>query len=297
MNDITVDNVRSDEALLYFVKERENIRLRRSYGCETPYTKDPVLSKYKFTNVRRHDDRVSQWFIEYLMAPHADAPDLWFTLLLARLINWPPTIHDMLLRGVLPCYPDNFNAKLFQEVLSERQIEGLKCYTGVYMTYPTRKNPGATKAKLLCDYIISDVIARADIIRTSVRQGLISGVVEELSQCYGISSFMAGQVAADLTYSDKQLGRALDLYTYAPLGPGSQRGLNYLHKLAIHHAWKQVDFNVELMRIRALISNKHGLHSLTLHDVKNVMCEFSKYCRAILGEGNPKTIYKTETEF
>ena len=45
MNDITVDNVRSDEALLYFVKERENIRLRRSYGCETPYTKDPVLSK------------------------------------------------------------------------------------------------------------------------------------------------------------------------------------------------------------------------------------------------------------
>ena len=59
----------------------------------------------------------------------------------------------------------------------------------------------------------------------------------------------------------------------------------------------RVDFNVELMRIRALISNKHGLHSLTLHDVQNVMCEFSKYCRAILGEGNPKTIYKTETEF
>jgi hypothetical protein len=28
-----------------------------------------------------------------------------------------------------------------------------------------------------------------------------------------------------------------------------------------------------------------------------VMCEYSKYCRTVLGEGKPKTVYLPETEF
>ena len=36
---------------------------------------------------------------------------------------------------------------------------------------------------------------------------------------------------------------------------------------------------------------------LTLHDVQNCMCEYSKYCRALLGEGKPKNTYIPEKDF
>ena len=105
-----------------------------------------------------------------------------------------------------------------------------------------------------------------------------------------------GQVAADLTYCS-QLGEAIDLYSYAPIGPGSSRGLNYLLDRSPNAGWTTDGFNQELMKIRKQIVNQLDITDLTLHDVQNVMCEFSKYCRTVLGEGKPKTIYQAERGF
>jgi hypothetical protein len=108
---------------------------------------------------------------------------------------------------------------------------------------------------------------------------------------------MAGQVAADLTYAPGHLYDAEDLYSYAPIGPGSSRGLNYLTGRVPYASWPQEEFNQNLMDIRYKIHDKLDIAGLTLHDVQNVMCEYSKYCRTVLGQGTPKTTYKPETEF
>jgi hypothetical protein len=296
----TAETVCSMEGLLYFIWEREAIRLARENGHRAPWTKDPVLAKYKFTNIHRSDDRVSQWVIDKFIEPAAanGDEDLWFTLLIARLINWPPTLQALINKGVIPCKPESFDADMFEHTLERLKNDGKKVYSGAYMLYPTKMEPGGNKSKAVAKYIIGSAIENADNIRAALwvnENGMsIEKFVAELSKCFGISTFIAGQVAADLTYTGMDVE---DLFTYAPIGPGSSRGLNYLLGKAPFATWKQKEFNAELSNIFSHIIEQLEIVDMTLHDVQNCMCEFSKYCRAVLGEGKPKTTYQPETEF
>jgi len=294
----TRETVCSLPGLLYFIWEREAIRLARENGHPAPWTTDHVLSKYKFTNVRRRDDRVSQWVIDNLITPNLERKDLWFTLLIARLINWPPTLHALIDNGVIPCSPTDFDAAAFEHTLERIKADGKKVWTGAYMVYPTKAEPGGNKAKAAAKYIIGGAIENAEQIGsalwTSENRMSIERFVAELSRCFGISTFMAGQVAADLTYTGADVD---DLFTYAPIGPGSSRGLNYLYGKAQFATWKQKEFNSKLSGILNEIVERLEIVDMTLHDVQNCMCEYGKYCRAVRGEGKPKSTYQPETEF
>jgi hypothetical protein len=290
------------EGLLYFIWEREAIRLARENGHPAPWTKDPVLAKYKFTNIHRIDDRGSQWIVDHLIEPAAANGDehLWFTLLVARLINWPPTLQALIDKKVIPCAPENFDADLFEHTLERIKNDGKKVYSGAYMLYPTKMEPGGNKSKAVAKYIIGSAVENAEGVQGSLWRAAdpsIERFVGELSKCFGISTFIAGQVAADLTYAPGHLDQASDLYSFAPIGPGSSRGLNYLLGRAPFATWKQKEFNAELSNVFSHIIQHLEITDMTLHDVQNCMCEYSKYCRAVLGEGKPKTTYQPETEF
>jgi hypothetical protein len=260
-----------------------------------------VLDKYKFTNIHRCDDRVSQWVIDKLITPYLERSDLWFTLLIARLINWPPTLQALLDKKVIPCTPQEFDADMFEHTLERIKNDGKKVYSGAYMLYPTKMEPGGNKSKAVAKYIIGSAVENAESIDNTLwvagEAPTIERFVAELSKCFGISTFIAGQVAADLTYAPGHLDSAEDLYSYAPVGPGSSRGLNYLLGKSPYATWKQKEFNAELSIVFSEIVDKLEIIDMTLHDVQNCMCEFSKYCRAVLSEGKPKTNYQPETEF
>lgn len=296
------ERVTSVESLLYFVWEREAIRLARENEIpRESWTADPVFRKYKFTNIRRRDDRVSRWVINNLIRPYRSDPYLWFTLLVARIVNWPPTLDRLLYEEVIPCRPEEFAPRDFERTIESFKKEVEKVYSGAYMIYPTKLEPGSSKSRSIAKYIIGDVVKQSENIHYALRRKDCEPSVERfvgaLAQAYGVSTFMAGQVAADLTYAPGHLDSAEDLYTWAPMGPGSLRGLNYLHGRSPYAGWSQVEFNSALMELNSRINNELDIVDLTLHDVQNVMCEFSKYCRARLGEGKPKTIYNPETEF
>jgi hypothetical protein len=290
------------EGLLYFVWEREAIRMARENGHKSPWTNDPVLGKYKFTNIHRIDDRVSKWFVTNLIDPYEGRDDLWFTLLIARLINWPPTLHALLDAYVIPCHPTEFDPELFVQVVESCKKTQEKVYSGAYMVYPTKMDPGGNKSQAIATHIIGAAIEKWEDIQYEItrtdRLTSIAEFVTVMSRCFGISTFMAGQVAADLTYASKgQLCDACDIFTWAPVGPGSSRGLNYLLERAPTAGWGQEQFNTELTKIHDAIYEELGICTLTLHDVQNIMCEYSKYCRTVLGDGKPKTTYTPETEF
>lgn len=296
------ENVCTIEALLYFVWEREVIRIARENGHSAPWTKDPILQRYKFTNIRRIDDRVSKWICEHIINPYVKRDDLWFSLLIARLINWPPTLDALLKADVIPVQPAEFNSDKFVQVVEGCKETQNKVYSGAYMVYPTKMDPGGNKSQAIAKHIIGAAIDKWEEIQYEItrtdRLTSVEGFVNTMSQCFGISTFMAGQVAADLTYAvEGQLCDANDIYTWAPIGPGSSRGLNYLLERSPNAGWAQDSFNRELMKIHNAIIEELKITSLTLHDVQNIMCEFSKYCRTVLGEGKPKTTYMPETEF
>lgn len=297
----SAQTVCTKEGLLYFVWEREAIRLRKLENLPNPWTQDPILHKYKFTNIHRKDDRVTDWIVNNIICPNEGREDIWFILLITRLINWPPTLRRLIDDNILFAPAQSFECASFSESIETLRAEGGKVYSGAYMVYPTKMDIGGVKSLALARHIIEPTLKVygeiTHAIFDSSREASIERFVDVLSQCFGISTFMAGQVAADMTYVNAPLADACDIYSYAPIGPGSSRGLNYLYDRVPNAGWTQGDFNKALVQIFNSIYENLGIPTLTLHDCQNIMCEYSKYCRTVLGEGKPKTKYQPEKEF
>jgi len=64
------------ERWLYWIKEREKIRLAKDAGDSKPWTDDVILQSYRFCNVRRMDDKVSQWLLNNWYKPYRGHPHM-----------------------------------------------------------------------------------------------------------------------------------------------------------------------------------------------------------------------------
>jgi len=284
------------EDILYWVYEREQIRQLKGVGAPAPWTQDPILQKYRFCNVRRRDDRMSQWLINN-MYDHVDPEeDLWFVSAIARYINWPPTLIALLVDGALPALAQDFDPHLFVEVLDKLKASGVKVYGSAYMLYPAREK-GSNKVETIAYRFLLPLVEGRVKIREAVASNRVESLVNEISKYFGWSTFLSGQVAADLSYYPHGLGEAEDLYDYAPMGPGSQRGLNRLLGRSLNAKWYQTGFNDELKKVWVEITSQLDLDEFTLHDAQNCMCEMDKYWRVIAGEGSPRSHYVPETAY
>ena len=292
------EDVATLESFLYFVWERECVRLARENDWEAPWTQDEILAKYRFCNIRRRDDHVTKWIIEQMINTYNlnDATDLWFVLAIARYVNWPPTLTELLGEGAVPFCVEEFDIKLFADTITAITKSGVKAWGSAYMIYPTHKGTGQPKGLSIAQYILAPLLEHADKIRRAVHnETSVEAVVKALTGSYGWSTFMAGQVAADLTYCEP-MSNAHDLRSWAPLGPGSQLGLNFLHGNCDGHLWTQGDFNRELVSLLDEIEHELHIDDLTLHDVQNCACEFHKYVKLRRG-GHSRTVYVPETRF
>lgn len=284
--------------ILYWVWERETIRLGKLQGNAPPHTSDPILNKYRFCNVRRRDDRMTQW----IMANLLDDPrfggenDMWFVSAIARYVNWPPSLAALAANGAIPERAEDFDPDVFIAVMDDLKEQGLKIWGAAYMLYPGRET-GSNKAETVARRFLEPLAKDAPNIRMSLSENRVEALVSQLTKYWGWNTFLAGQVAADLTYYPQELGNAEDLYDWAPIGPGSSRGLNRMLGRRLNASWKQGDFNRELKAIWKEIQEQIEIEDLTLHDVQNCMCEMDKYWRALNEEGAPRSLYKPETAY
>lgn len=266
--------------LLHWVKERESIRAKKEAGLPKPWTNDPILRDYKFCNVRRNDDRVTRWIHDHWLHPYADSEHITFAMCVARIFNWPETL--ALVEDLV------FNEVWFPETMRERlkkyRDAGNKVFTGAY----TVSTCGRAMDKI--DYVI-------DLVFTPLRKTITNAdgletleeVWADLCQYQGFSSFMAGQVVADLKYIEPWRSMP-DFKTFAPLGPGSIRGLNRLYGRPLGGSITQVQGSKYLHEIQAIILNELAL-DLPAHDVQNCMCEFDKYMRLKYDGGKVRSKY------
>ena len=98
-------------------------------------TDDPILRQYRFCNVYREHDRVTVWIRQNIREPYAEHPTLWFMLAVARYINWPPALQDLLDAADEGAWPssDDFTPEKMTRVLEARRARGEKTETGDYM--------------------------------------------------------------------------------------------------------------------------------------------------------------------
>jgi len=287
--------------LAYFVSERESVRMKKlSDPAQTePWTEDEILQKYRFCNVHRADDRVSRWIIENIIEPYNDNDWLWIMLACARYINWPPTIIELIERGEWPVA--SFSPTAFGGVIDRRAEKGKKAWTGAYVITGRNIPPGMSKGVFVAKSMLEPLFHNVEIPKylntTAPEERSVQAVLKMFEGIYGWGTFMSGQVVADMTYCHL-LSEAKDLKTFAPIGPGSTRGLNRIYGRSLEQSIPQERFNDELMETLETCKPVAdiNLNSLTLHDWQNCMCEFDKYIRATNG-GRPRSNYIPETAY
>jgi alpha-glutamyl/putrescinyl thymine pyrophosphorylase clade 1 len=267
--------------LLRFIFERHAIYGRKAEGLPKPWTHDKILQSYRFCNVYRELDTVTQWIATHWREPHKDDPDLWFAMCVARLVNWPDTLEAL-------GFPIPWQPNRFIEVLERRKKDGEKVFTGAYMV-PGGPD-GISKARYLAAEVLTPMWRDKEKIRP-VQDDRLSDFYERLSEYQVMGSFMTGQVVADVKYV-RPLLCAKDWWTWASPGPGSQRGLNRVMGRDIKSPWARVDWYKCLRELHDKIQKRFtGMPKLHAQDLQNCLCEFDKYERVRLGEGRPRSLY------
>jgi len=270
--------------LVRFIIERDKIRVARANGKKPPWTKDPILAKYRFCNVHREDDYVTRWLRDNYYRHLSGDPDIWFAAVVARLFNLPESLYDIM-PYVLPWKPEKVRA-----ILHKRTQEGKKNFNAAYIV----STNGVAMDKV--DYIVTRVLGPLWAARKTFR-GVPHSLEEfhyKLTRYDGLGSFIAAQVIADLKY-EQSWRDVYDWWTFAASGPGSRRGLKRVFKQAPNDSWTEDGWRLALIRLREAILPRLPLETakkLHAQDLQNCLCEFDKYERARLDEGTPKQIYK-----
>lgn len=63
----------SIQAFLTYMQKRESLRRRKESGEPWPWSDDDTLNKYRFTNIKRENDRVTRWLRENFTKKHPNA--------------------------------------------------------------------------------------------------------------------------------------------------------------------------------------------------------------------------------
>lgn len=268
--------------LFKWMKERYSIYTKRQAGLPKPWTKDPILQRYRFCNVYRELDTVTQWIAAHWRKPHAKDQHLWFAMVVARLFNLPESLAAI-------GYPVPWQPAAAAKVLHKRETMGLNNFNGAYIV----STNGRAMNKV--DYVLQLVLAPMWDARSKM-SSIGCNLVDYhsmLTNFQGMGSFMAAQVVCDLSYV-APLNSAEDWDTWAASGPGSRRGLNRVMGYEVNNPWNEATWLLNLQTLKASIDplvSKSGMPFVHARDLQNCLCEFDKSERARLGEGRPKSRY------
>lgn len=273
------------ERFAYYIGERYQIALRRAANKPRPWTRDPILAMYKFTNVKRSWDHVSRWLWEHWYSPHREARSVGLACALARFTNYVPTFETL-------GYPRLHTPDHWREKLKLQRAQHGKVFGAAYHIVGGIA-PGADKIDWLVDHWIHDVWKTNLLMRWWPDPFELHS---ELVLLDGWGNFMAQEVVLDwmLTHfadgvSDNNRKR------FAVPGPGARRGLNRLREYAPEKGMSNEaaldalrDTHYAILPFIPAALKKDW----TRHDTQFNLCEFDKYERTLWDQGRPRATYK-----
>jgi hypothetical protein len=295
-------------AFFNYIIERENIRLRKeadtSIGFdENKWTFDPILSMYKFTNVRRHHDKTSSKLREsfYSKIQSDDKKTILMncatfryfgTWEFAEAVGWQTF--------------DAYDFELVKSVAKERFAENLRVFTGAYVI--TNQGISEPKEEVVVDYFLRALHEKAgrlvDIASKTQSWRLTAEEMMKING-FGGTGFMTKEILLDTTYCpfwavtdetpDGRFTFPKDWWDWTPIGPGALRGAaRILDELA--DISKKMSNSKAMSILMTLFEEQSnylpdGFPYLSPTDIQFSLCEFDKYERVRLGQGKPRSRY------
>lgn len=280
------------ENYFYWINERHSIYLKRQQGESWPWTEDPILQTYKFTNPFRENDRVTVWIRENIREPYADHPMLFFNLCVARMINWPETLENI---GFIDRWDKGVMLDII-DIMHHMQRREEKVFTGAYILNAVKGNKGESKPYKYVTYAWDYVYKNHSI--------LVPTFVDSLERAWNrlingnipyVGGFIAYEIVTDLRWT-RYLNKADDILTWANAGPGAIRGINRLYGIDFNDRMAQ---NTALSVMNWLLSISYDyiapyVPQMEMRDIEHSLCEWDKYQRALNNEGKLRSKYIPE---
>lgn len=290
-----------------YARERHSIYLRRQAGRPPPWTDDPILSTYRFTNIFRETDRTTVWFRENVRNLYDGTPEVLLATVLFRWFNKIETGLALFRRLTIAMveWPSAFDYWKNGRDISElrRVIVEARGAAGPFVNgaYIIKTPNGMSK--------LDGVLDVSEKFRTELRDNMKWFDAARLMvstrwslekawnwirqfECQG--DFTAYEVVTDLRHTHLLRG-ARDIMTWANAGPGAKRGLNRLQGRPLDQQLPKVETCAEM---QALLRYAHSddfwpqaWGQWEMREVEHTLCEFDKMERGRLGEGTPKQRY------
>lgn len=277
------------DRFIYWIKCREEARLRKEIDSKPPYTRDPIIGNYKFCNVNREHDAVTIWVRENIREDgficNMDTPHLMImNLALARLLNHPETMVE----AGLPVGTMEDVVTACQAA-EKRKARGDKMLRGAYLVTP---HGGKNKGVKTTDYIARIVGHLCDEIAPYGYYSNLKAVAEVMMEAYGWQGFMVNQICTDLRYTP-WFEYAPDWETFVLAGPGTRRGVSRYNGATTKEDIQSVKggqeyYTQQVLEVRDnLVTTKAGTLGAEVvkafrdpNNVSNCFCEFDKFERA-----------------
>lgn len=281
---------------MYFEKmvERQNIWWKRVMeGKPAPWTDDPVLSTYHFTNVDRKLDRVTLFYIDNVLPNLEDNYEskkfLILNTFIYRLFVRPETwVHI----GYIKPQTWKEDWERAKANLRQRKKEGHTIFTDAYYVNdlkaanpdPTTNSDKTENAICLIQYIIDHLDELAEYVFNPEHN--MESVVNYLTRIPAVGLFNSYEACLDLAMVEEFTGIPFVTWTadyWANVGPGCKKGIDYVFEDRGGMSYTQVVFFVasvykhEFARLGLEYKYQPGTTDLDLRCIEGWFCEMQKY--------------------
>lgn len=271
----------------YFMQERMEIFWRKCEGKEM-LTHDPILREYKFTNVYRACDRVSQYLIRNVIYKDLDLytpEDVILRVLVFKIFNKIET-WEYLCKEYGDITMNHFDVDRICFLLSLRR-NNFPIFNNAYMM---------TGSDRRYDYLEFKHEKWLTMVETEfIGKGIINNVLESktleevfklLESCTFIGGFLAYQYAIDFNYTPYV---NFSENSFVKAGIGAIRGIK---KCFISYGRNYEDAIFYIQQNLHELRKKYGYdnfkslpgHEPTLIDLQNCFCETDKFLRVKMPE-------------
>jgi hypothetical protein len=287
-----------------FAAERQKIFFSKAIGKPGPWTTDPILSRYRFTNAYRASDRVSQYLIAKIQYQGPQDPNaLFFRTLLFKIFNKIET-WELLERAFGTVYPHEGMEREYSKILEDAMVRGDRIYSAAYIM------PSGSGAFTFARKYQAHLALLAHMMKEQVPDRLRE--CKTMQQAFSLirsyptfGDFLAYQYVTDLNYS---MLTTFDESEFVMPGPGALSGIQKcFHNIGSYTQsdvirW-MTDHQEEEFRARGLEFQTLWGRPLQLIDCQNLFCEVDKYSRVFhpdipgaFGRTRIKQEYKQNTE-
>jgi len=293
----------------HYLKERYNIHLLKDVQHQKrPWTKDPILKTFKFTNVRREHDPTTRWVITHIINhPWLTYKQKVFNIILYRGYNKIETAE--LLDMPIPFGDDCLPMSYYKDRLNKYCDENpdYKPFTNAFMTSGFTRmlhdQFGTKQHSVLIDWI-EHLYYDKTFFYTLIRCVSPKQVIELLTSINGVSSFLAYQIFVDFTYLEDF---PFSENEYTLCGPGAKRGLERLvsdpdgltpEELVF---WMRDNWD----RLMLVLPEEDRFYPqdymtdlkpydrcMNVMSIENCLCELYKYYKATTKSGRPRNKYR-----